>query len=82
MSLVPRLVLAHHPSRGRRPTTRPFRRRLALLAVLLPLAPTRVMAQSPWTTVQQAATWYGAFVDQAITDRTALWFDGQWRPLG
>ena len=82
MSLVPRLALAHRPSRGRRPTTRPRLRQLALLAVLLPLAPTRVMAQSPWTTVQQAATWYGAFVDQAITDRTALWFDGQWRRLG
>jgi hypothetical protein len=39
-------------------------------------------AQSPWTTVEQGASWYGAFVDHAVTDRTALWFDGQWRRMG
>ena len=35
-----------------------------------------------WTTAQQSASWYGAFVDHAITDRTSLWFDGQWRRMG
>jgi hypothetical protein len=35
-----------------------------------------------WSTEQQAASWYGAFVDHAVTDRTALWFDGQWRRMG
>lgn len=35
-----------------------------------------------WTTEQQTASWYGAFVDHAVTERTALWFDGQWRRMG
>jgi len=40
-------------------------------------------AQAPdWRTVHQPATWYGMFVDQAITSRTALVFDGQWRRMG
>ena len=35
-----------------------------------------------WTAEHQAASWYGAFVDHALTDKTALWFDAQWRRMG
>lgn len=38
-------------------------------------------AQADWQTVQQPATWLNAFVDHAITTRTALWFDGHWRRM-
>lgn len=37
---------------------------------------------SDWGTVHQSASWYGAFVDHAVTPKTALWFDGQWRRMG
>ncbi len=35
-----------------------------------------------WGSVHQSASWYGAFVDHALTSNTALWFDGQWRRVG
>lgn len=35
-----------------------------------------------WPSVHQGATWVNAFVDHAITPRTALWFDGHWRRMG
>jgi hypothetical protein len=57
---------------------RVVRRVLALVA----LAAAPAAAQSPWTTVEQGASWYAAFLDHAVTDRTALWFDGQWRRMG
>jgi hypothetical protein len=53
--------------------------------VLLALAltvPTAGAAQEDWDTVQQPATWVNAFVDHAVTERTALWFDGHWRRMG
>lgn len=51
---------------------------LGLGALAAPL-----QTQSPrWTTEQQSASWYSAFVDHAVTDRTALWFDGHWRRMG
>jgi hypothetical protein len=31
--------------------------------------------------VQQPAIWLNATVDQAVTERTALWFDGHWRRM-
>jgi hypothetical protein len=37
---------------------------------------------APWSTEEQGAAWYAGFVDHAVTDRTALWFDGQWRRMG
>ncbi len=39
-------------------------------------------AQPRWTTEAQGASWYAAFVDQPISERNALWFDGQWRRMG
>lgn len=33
----------------------------------------------PWITRHQDAAWVGAFVDQPLTTRTALWVDGSWR---
>lgn len=60
----------------------PVRRGLALLLAGSLVGATSSAAQSPWTTVQQTASWYGTFVDHAVSDRTALWFDGQWRRMG
>lgn len=56
----------------------------AIAAAFLMLASgAPLVAQSnAWTTEQQASSWYGAFVDHAITDNTALWFDAQWRRMG
>jgi len=57
-----------------------YLRRLSLpLAAILLVAPT-VPAQE-WRTVSQDAMWVGAFVDQPITAKTALWFDGSWRRM-
>lgn len=50
---------------------------LACLFIATPLS-----AQTGWTTVQQLATWLNTSVDQAISPRTALWFDGHWRRMG
>jgi hypothetical protein len=36
----------------------------------------------PWITRHQDAAWLGAFVDEPISKRTALWFDGSWRRMG
>jgi len=52
---------------------------LALLAVL----PAAARAQSAdWTSVNQSALWINSFVDHALSDRTAFWFDGHWRRMG
>ncbi|MBX3174071.1 MAG: DUF2490 domain-containing protein [Gemmatimonadaceae bacterium] len=55
-------------------------RRLSLL--LLAASAASLRAQSDWTTVQQSAVWVNAFLDHAVSDRTALWFDGHWRRDG
>lgn len=52
---------------------------LALTTALAPLVST-VHAQ-PWVTRSQDAMWVGAFVDHAVTKKTALWFDGSWRRM-
>lgn len=59
------------------------------LTSLLPLALAGQLVADPlraqstdWTSVEQGATWYAVVVDQAITERSALWFDGQWRRMG
>lgn len=59
-----------------------FRRSLTLAAsggVLHASAPSA--DAQPWITRQQDAVWAGAFVDQPVTARTALWFDGSWRRM-
>jgi hypothetical protein len=54
-----------------------------LVIVALLLTPTWTLrAQEDWTSVNQAAVWVNAFVDQALSSRTALWFDGHWRRDG
>ena len=56
-----------------------------MLAPALALAlavPSAAVAQEDWDTVQQSATWVNTFVDHAVTERTALWFDGHWRRMG
>jgi hypothetical protein len=35
----------------------------------------------PWITRHQDAAWVGAFVDEPIGKRSALWFDGSWRRM-
>ena len=56
-------------------------RLLPLLSAALLLQPTIGLAQQDWQTVQQPATWANAFVDHAISERTALWFDAHWRRM-
>lgn len=57
--------------------------RVLLLAATLCVAPEPAASQSSnWGSVHQTASWYGAFVDHAITNKTAFWFDGQWRRVG
>jgi SAM-dependent methyltransferase len=59
------------------------RRAIGVLALAAAaLWPLRAHAQADWETVQQPATWVNAFVDHAVTARTALWFDGHWRRMG
>lgn len=45
------------------------------------LAPLSASAQADWQTVQQPAMWVNTFVDHAVSERTALWFDGHWRRM-
>lgn len=62
-------------------TTAPRIQRLLPVAALALLLPAGARAQD-WRTVHQSSTWLGTFVDHALTPRTALWFDGQWRRMG
>ncbi len=55
---------------------------LAALLMGASLATAPLSAQTPWETGQQGATWVNAFIDHAISERTALWFDGHWRRTG
>lgn len=55
-------------------------RAVALLCLML--SPVAALAQgAAWSTVQQPAMWLNATVDQGISSRTALWFDGHWRRM-
>ena len=38
-------------------------------------------SSTDWITREQEAMWVGAFVDQPVTPRVALWFDGSWRRM-
>jgi len=54
---------------------------LSMLAGLaLTVMPGAVGAQ-PWVTRQQDAMWTGVFIDEPVSKRTALWFDGSWRRM-
>lgn len=52
-----------------------------LAAATATAAPPSLLGAQPWITRHQDALWIGAFVDQPITARTALWFDGSWRRM-
>ena len=55
--------------------------RAASIAAVLPLQ--FLGAQpSPWRSTHEQQAWYTVIVDQAITSRTSLWFDGSWRRMG
>ena len=77
------------PFRPFRAVTRPLTGLLAcasvfasvFASVLAGAIPRSLLAQ-PWTTRHQDALWVGTFVDQPISKRTALWFDGSWRRMG
>lgn len=56
--------------------------RTFVLSALLLAFPWTLRAQADWTSVHQEAVWLNAFVDHALTSRTALWFDGHWRRDG
>jgi hypothetical protein len=55
---------------------------LVALCVALPRVTPLCAQSAPWTTARQAASWCSVFADHAVTERTALWFDGQWRRMG
>ncbi len=40
-----------------------------------------VVGAQPWVTRQQDAMWTGVFIDEPVSKRTALWFDGSWRRM-
>lgn len=54
---------------------------LALLGTLAWQAPLHAQGESDWITREQDALWVGAFVDQPVSERAALWFDGSWRRM-
>lgn len=54
------------------------RRIACAIAMLIPSAGS---AQADWQTVQQPALWVNSFVDHAVSERAALWFDGHWRRM-
>jgi hypothetical protein len=58
-------------------------RRLALtmLAGLAVTVMPSVVRAQPWVTRQQDALWTGVFIDEPVSKRTALWFDGSWRRM-
>lgn len=41
----------------------------------------RVTWAQPWVTRHQDAMWTGLFIDEPVSKRTALWFDGSWRRM-
>ncbi len=54
-----------------------------VLALCLTLSsPLVAQSANQWQTGQQGATWLNTFVDHALTNRTAFWFDGHWRRTG
>lgn len=57
------------------------RHRRAVLGLLLACVSASGLAAQDWDTRQQDGLWVGAFVDQPLTQRLALWFDGSWRTL-
>lgn len=57
-----------------------FGRALTLLFAVT--IPTALAAQAPWPTVHQQALWATVTIEEPITQRTALWFDGNWRRMG
>lgn len=66
--------------KGRERISGLIRTLVSLSALLWPCA-AHAQAGS-WSTVEQPSTWYGTFVDHALTPRSSFWFDGQWRRMG
>ncbi|MCA0374461.1 MAG: DUF2490 domain-containing protein [Gemmatimonadetes bacterium] len=60
-----------------------LRRILLAATVSVPCAFTGAapLAAQPWITRHQDAAWVGAFMDEPVTERLALWFDGSWRRM-
>lgn len=53
----------------------------ACAAAFALLVPASAVRAQPWITRHQDALWAGGFVDQPVSKRTALWFDGSWRRM-
>lgn len=56
--------------------------RVALFAALAASGEVNAQTNNAWQSGHQGATWLNAFVDHAISDRSAIWFDGHWRRTG
>ncbi len=52
-----------------------------MLAGVLMLAVPALAQAQPWVTRHQDALWGGVFIDEPVSKRTALWFDGSWRRM-
>ena len=51
------------------------------LAVALPLPLAAQAGATDWVTREQDAMWVGAFLEQPVTEKVSLWFDGSWRRM-
>lgn len=58
-------------------------RRVSLRQVLFALicSHASLLGAQDWATWEQDALWIGAFLEQPMTERTSLWFDGSWRRM-
>ena len=68
-------------ARRARRTPRALPHLLGLLGLLGLGAPT-INAQGRWPTAHQLATWLVVSAESPVTERTSLWFDGNWRRMG
>lgn len=68
-------------ARPARRTPRALLHLLGLLGLLGLGAPT-IDAQGRWPTTHQLATWLVVSAESPVTERTSLWFDGNWRRMG
>lgn len=89
MRLPIRLPMRPRTSPPRRP---PVRRRTARVhgacltclacVALLAFGGAPLAAQGSWPTTHQLATWLVVSAESPVTERTSLWFDGNWRRMG
>ena len=68
----------NRPPMTRRHVRTGLRAGLLLAALLGQASP---LGAQDWVTREQDALWVGAFLEQPVTERVNLWFDGSWRRM-